>query len=139
MKTVEVDAIELFKKLPGHERHYASRSEYLFKALQPGLEDLLFLGNSYEGLFERFEIFYALTYVDQAGHRPGFIWGPPGRFGWKGHLGSRSPYADLSEEAKQQGVSWPPLSSGLFGGSAVRFDEVATAFREHVLDKLQWF
>jgi len=125
--------------LPGYENYHAPRSEYLFKALQPELEDLIFLGNSYEDLFDRFEIFYSLTYADQSNRNAEHIWAPPGRFGWKGHLGSHSPYEALSEEAKQQGTSWAPLSAGLFGGSATRFDEIATAFRERVIGQLQWF
>jgi uncharacterized caspase-like protein len=39
---LDVDRLYLFKKLPGHDRHYAPRSEYLFKSLQPDIEDLLF-------------------------------------------------------------------------------------------------
>src|SRR5229473_825987 len=103
---LEVDRLELFKMLPGYENYHAPRSEYLFKALQPELEDLIFLGNSYEDLFDRFEIFYSLTYADQSNRNAEHIWAPPGRFGWKGHLGSHSPYEALSEEAKQQGTSW---------------------------------
>ncbi len=136
---LEVDRLELFKRLPGYESFYAPRSEYLFKALQPELEDLLFLGNSYEDLFDRFEIFYALVYADESNRSAEHIWGPPGRFGWKGHLGSSSPFQALLQEAKQQGSSWSPLSAGLFRGSATRFEVIAEAFRDRVLSQLQWF
>lgn len=103
--------MELFKQLPGHERYYVPRSEYLFKSLQPAVEDLLFLGNSYEELFDRFEIFYALTYADiNARKKPGYLWGPVGRFAWKGRHGlSRSPYDIVCEEAVQQGAAWAPF------------------------------
>jgi Caspase domain len=135
----EVDGMELFKTLPGHERHYAARSEYLFKKIQPDIEDLLFLGNSYEDLFDRFEILYALTYADLSNRPGGLIWGPPGRFGWKGHLGTASPYDAVMEEAKRQGADWALLSSRLFAGSLDRFHEVANAYRTHVIDQLHWF
>jgi Caspase domain len=135
---LEADRMELFKKLPGHERYHAPRSEYLFKSLQPEIEDLLFLGNSYEDIFDRFEIFYALTYADLSNLKLEHIWGPPGRFGWKGKF-SPGPYDALYGEAKQQGDAWAPLSCGLFGRSAGRFDEIATAFREQVLNHLHWF
>jgi hypothetical protein len=54
LATVEVN--DLFKRLPGHEREYLPQNEYLFKPLQSTLEDILFLGRSYEPLFDRFEI-----------------------------------------------------------------------------------
>jgi hypothetical protein len=136
---LEVDRIELFRQLPGYEKLYAPRSEYLFKAIQPELEDLLFLGNSYEDLFDRFEMFYALIYADESSRATEHIWGPPGRFGWKGHLGTRSPYQALLEEARQQGSLWGPLSAGMFRGSADRFDAIAKAFHDRVLSQLQWF
>ena len=55
------------------------RSEYLYKALQPTLEDLLMLGRRYETLFDRFEVLLALEYADVSGTR----WAPPGRYAWK--------------------------------------------------------
>ncbi|MCC8955044.1 hypothetical protein H8B02_16830, partial [Bradyrhizobium sp. Pear77] len=50
-----------FKKLPGRERQYVPRSEHLHQLIGPLLEDLLFLGQSYDPLFDRFELFLALT------------------------------------------------------------------------------
>jgi hypothetical protein len=46
IRTVEAmtEIGDVFKTIPGHERQYAARSEYLFKILQPDLEDLLFWG-----------------------------------------------------------------------------------------------
>jgi len=73
---------EQFKRLPGHEKQYVPRSEYLFKLLQPSLEDALFLGRTYESTFDRFEILLALTFADiREPKRGGDVWGPPGRFG----------------------------------------------------------
>jgi hypothetical protein len=103
--------------------------------LQPPLEDLLFLGRSYESLFDRFEILLALCYAD-AENRP---WGPPGRFGWKhsrGHGGN--PYDALLVEAREQRDEWPPVKAGLFKRSSARFLEIANAYKE-TLDKLNWW
>lgn len=137
---LEVERSDIFKRLPGHERQFTPRSEYLFTALQPELEDLLFLGNSYEELFDRFEVFYALVYADMTQRDLGRIWGPPGRFGWKGIRGhSGDPYQSLLDEANQRGSSWPPLAAGLFGGSLERFNEIATSYREKLLKALPWY
>ena len=136
---LEVDRLELFKRLPGYEKYYTPRSEYLFKSLQPEIEDLLFLGSAYEDLFDRFEILYALTYADFKERRSQYVWGPVGRFGWKGRHGvGRNPYNALLEEARQQGSSWPPLASGLLSGSVDRFNEIAKAYGE-ILSRLPWF
>ncbi len=115
-----------FKVLPGHERHYVPRSEHLFKSLQPSLEDLLFLGRSYESLFDRFEVFLALIYVDTTDRQ----WGPPGRFAWKySQRLSENPFTELIEEAKKYRDMWTPLKVGFFKGSYKRFQEIADSYK----------
>lgn len=130
----------IFKILPGHENHYVPRSEYLFKLLQPSLEDILFLGKRYEDYFDRFEIFLALVYADLTTKKNHHLWGPIGRFGWKYHSSepSRNPYIRLLEEAKSMKDNWPPLKAGLFSGSFTRFEEIATGFQERIA-RLGWF
>jgi hypothetical protein len=135
---LEVDRMEIFKHLPGHEKNFTPRSEYLFKRLQPELEDLLFLGNSYEDLFDRFEMFYALTYADVESKDLSYIWGPPGRFAWKGRHGiSPDPYSALMTEAAEKQSSWAPFAAGMFRGSFDRFNEVATAYRDTILKSVR--
>jgi hypothetical protein len=135
---LEVDRMELFKRLPGHEKNFTPRSEYLFKRLQPELEDLLFLGNSYEELFDRFEMFYALTYADIESKDLSRIWAPPGRFAWKGRHGiSPDPYSALMTEAAEQRSSWGPFATRMFRGSFDRFNEIATAYRDNVLNSVR--
>ncbi len=137
---LEVDRSGAFKTLPGYERNYVPRSEYLFKTIQPAIEDVLFLGRSYEELFDRFEILYALTYADIQDRKGNHFWGPPGRFGWKTSRGQQgSPYSALLEEAGNFGDAWPPVRSGLFGGSVERFKEVARRYDTDLLSKLGWF
>ncbi|MFO0985032.1 MAG: hypothetical protein U1E76_25435 [Planctomycetota bacterium] len=92
----------LFKLLPGHERNYVPKSEYLFKVVQPRLDDLLFLGSSYERLFDRFEVFQALAHADfmSRGKEYPNVWGPLGRYAWKHRRGLQSPFNDVVTEAR---------------------------------------
>lgn len=128
---------DMFKLLPDHKQHYVPHSEYLFKTLQPTLDDLLFLGRNYEAAFDRFEVLLALVYADL--HKPKYkrIWGPPGRFGWKyrSRLPDSSPFIAIVGEAAGQQDDWPPLKAGLFGASYERFSEVASKYKEEILDQ----
>ena len=47
---------DAFKALPGMANRYVPRSEHQLAALQPIVEDHLFLGRSYQDLFDQFEI-----------------------------------------------------------------------------------
>ena len=127
------DIEDVFKQLPGHDRHYVPRSEHLRERQQQLLEDLLFLGRTYDRYFDRFEIFLALTYADATE----INWGPPGRFAWKLRSTSMSPYVELMEEAKRMGDNWPPVRAGLFKGSTKRFLEIADGYKQR-LDSLGW-
>lgn len=126
---------DTFRLLPGHERNYVPRSEHLFKTLQPVLEDLLLLGRAYEQFFDEFEVLLALTYADATDRR----WGPPGRFGWKQRWHSENPFTQVIEEAQKKGNAWGPLQAGLFQGSTEQFSKTAEAYKEAVLNKLQWY
>ena len=137
-EVLELDRMELFKRLPGYEKFYTPRSEYLFKVLQAPVEDLLFLGSSYEEIFDRFEIFYALSYVDLQTKRSGPTWAPLGRFAWKGRHGTDT-FNSMVEEATQSGDNWEPLSAGFFGHSIDHFKKISTAFREDLLNQLNWW
>ena len=133
------DLDDAFKRLPGHERQYVPRSEYLFKLLQPGLDDLLFLGRDYEQMFDRFEVFLALVYAELEYNPDNRVWGPLGRFGWKytsrGRAGNV--YSEIVKEANTFKSEWPPLKAGLFSGSIDRFLEVSTKFEE-LMKGLKW-
>ncbi len=114
------DNFNVFKIFPGHEKNYVPRSEYIFKLLQPELEEELYLGNSYEFLFDRFEMFLALVYADVTDSD----WGPIGRFGWKTKRGREKIYEHLLKEADQERNNWPPFKAGLFRSSCERFKQV---------------
>jgi len=133
------DVYEAFKLLPGLERKYTPWSEYFFKTVQAPLEDLFFLGTAYEYLFDRFELLYALVYVDLHDPKLEDAWGPPGRFAWKYRASfGRDPFSLLVAEAREAGDKWPPLAQGFFQGSLERFSAVADAFQKRLLNHLQW-
>lgn len=128
------DVRDAFKILPGHERQYVPQSEYLFKRLQPQLDDLLFLGGDYEQYFDRFEILLALVQAHSAPYGA-FL----GRFAWKySSRRSDNPFGKLVSEADLRGDAWPPLQAGLFDGSHRIFTEVATKFAKS-LAQLHWW
>lgn len=137
---LELERTNIFKTLPGYERLYVPKSEYLFKALQPVLDDLLFLGNSYEPMFDRFEAFLALAYADLDSGERDRVWGPPGRFAYKHRDRDHDSgaYYELVNEAKTQGENWPPLKAGFFKGSYERFQEISAEY-EKLIGRLNWF
>lgn len=116
------------------------KNEYIFKALQPVIDDLLFLGNSYEAIFDKFETFLALVYADLNSKEDGRVWGPPGRFAYKhrDRGGEGSPFFELVTEAKNKGDNWAPLQAGFFGGSLERFNKISTEYEE-LISRLSWF
>jgi len=127
------DLRDAFKTLPGHERQYVPQSEYLFKRIQPQLDDLLFLGSDYEQYFDQFEIFLSLVHAQSAPYGA-FL----GRFAWKfSSRGSDSPFLKLVAEADEYGDTWPPLQAGLFGGSHQTFTDTASKLIE-MLKGLHW-
>jgi len=130
--------LEAFKRIPGHERHYTPMSEYLFKVLQPHLDDTLFLGKNYESSFDEFEVLFALACADDLISKGKHIWGPVGRFGWKNSHGSSSPLSQVIRAAQEQKQSWPPLKAGLFGGSIDRFEKVALDYLK-IIQGLNWY
>ncbi len=146
----EMDRANIFKNIPNFERMYTPRSEYLFKVVQPNIEDLLFLGASYEDCFDTFEVFCALQFADirhmnemkrnKIEADKSRVWGPPGRFAWK----SRSEDGDeiiqrLISEAQIAKENWAPLKAGMFMGSSARFLYIADRYQKDVLQKLNWY
>ncbi|MFA0630172.1 caspase domain-containing protein [Vibrio sp. 10N.222.49.A3] len=131
---------EVFKRIPEYDRKYTPLSEYLFKIVQPDLDDLFFLSRGYEALFDEFEVLFALVAADLEERRSGSVYGPIGRFGWKGQRGGRdSPFQKLLDEANLHKEKWGPIQAGMFGGSYERFDEIANRYKNEVLANLQWY
>lgn len=134
---LELTRNDIFKRIPGHDNQYTPLSEYLFKLLQPSLDDILFLGIGYESAFDEFEVLYALVVADLRKQNNGYSWGPIGRFGWKQQRRSNSPFNKICSDAEALKNEWPPIVAGMFGGDYDRFTDVANDFRE-TLNKLHW-
>lgn len=137
--TVELTRADAFKFIPGHERHYVPESEYLFGSLQPVVDDVLFVGQRFEPLFDRYEVFHALVMADlteKAGRR---AWGPLGRFGWKYNSlrVEENPFVNVVNEAEEKKQEWAPLRAGLFDGSYERFAFVVGEYARLLRD-LHW-
>ncbi len=123
------DCDGLFKKIPGHEKKYVPRSEYIYENLQANLENIVFLGQSYEHLFDIYELFQMFAYADLADV---LDWGPIGRFAWKHRRGRDTVVTDFIENAKKQGSNWPPIKAGLFKSDINRFNKIA----DHLMTRL---
>lgn len=123
---------EIFKMIPEYENNRVATSKYMFETIKPILEDTLFLGKSYETLFDRFEIFFVLVYADI---NTNGIYGPTGRFIYKfksryGIESKNNPFNELINEANQKKENWDPLKAGFFSGSYERFIEVANNYKK---------
>lgn len=135
---LELARADTFKQLPGHERHYTPMSEYLFKIIQPRLDDILFIGKNYERSFDEFEVLFALTVADIRKQQGKSLWGPIGRFGWKQQRNDNGPLTRIVTEARNKGTDWEPIKAGLFGGKPERFNDVATEFQQ-IVSRLNWW
>jgi uncharacterized caspase-like protein len=129
---------DIFKLLPGHERQYVPLSEYLYKILQPKLDDILFISKHYERAFDEFEVLFALAAIDLRRQNEGLSSTSIGRFGWKHANQENGPFARLVHEAETAGEKWLPINSGLFGGSLQRFKDAAVDL-EKILAQLRWY
>jgi hypothetical protein len=134
---VEFTRDGLFKNLPGHEQNYVPMSEYLFKQIQPLLDDILFIGKNYEPAFDEFEVMLGLTVCYQNHKRSaGYAWGPMGRFGYK-YRSHNSPFKRIMERAKLEKENWEPIKQGMFDGDYKAFIISAEKFEEMV-SKQPW-
>ena len=128
------DIHDAFKWIPDKEDKHVPRSEHLFEILAPTIEELLFIGKSYERLFDDFEVYSALVYA----YVMKKDWGPIGRFGWKYNRGELdNPFNRIVEEAKEAKEEWPPLKVGMFNGSLKSFLEVSEALGKR-FSRLYW-
>jgi uncharacterized caspase-like protein len=135
---LDLNRMNVFKQIPGHENQYTPLSEYLFKLLQPRLDDALFVGRTYEASFDEFEVFFALVIADSHKQTRDYVWGPVGRFGWKESGNENGPLARVVRSARKEGADWPPLRAGLFGGDPARFLAVAEEY-VGIVKKLGWW
>lgn len=129
--------LEIFKRIPGHERNLTPMSEYLLKTIQPKLDDTLFIGKSYEQAFDDFEVLFYLSLADYRYQREEFLSNSVGRFGWKAKRSNNHPLKQLLDAAAKEKTNWPPLKAGLFGGDLVRFQKITNAYFNCV-ENISW-
>lgn len=132
---------EIFKMIPEYKGLFVPTSEHMFKTIHPILEDNLFLGKSYETLFDKFEIFFSLVYADL--NRKISYKGPTGRFVYKykqsiEYSYKSNLYNDIINEANQKKENWEPLKAGFFDGSYDRFIKAANEYKTF-MESLQWY
>jgi hypothetical protein len=130
---------DVFKRIPEHNRKYTPLSEYLYKFVQPELDDMFFLGKGYEEIFDEFEILFALVVADLKKQKDTHVWGPIGRFGWKNRRLGTSPFQKLRNEAAQYKNNWGPIQAGMFGRQYERFEEVAELYQNKILADPRWY
>lgn len=130
--------LEIFKRIPGHERNFTPMSEYLLKTIQPKLDDTLFIGKSYEQAFDDFEVLFYLSLADYRYQREEFLSNSVGRFGWKAKRSNNHPLKQLLDAAAKEKTNWPPLKAGLFGGDLVRFQKITNAYFNCV-ENISWY
>ena len=79
------DAKSYFKLINDKDNYKYPFNEYLYKFLQPKLDDLLFLGDTYSEKFSIAEMIISLKIgsilYDPEHHN--YFWGPPGRYSYK--------------------------------------------------------
>ena len=92
--SLQLDGAQVFKLMPDLLALCDPGSMSL-KRVQPQFDDLLFLGKSYEAMFDRFEIMLALVHADLLSQSANHVWGPFGRFAWKHRGRGFSIYASV--------------------------------------------
>jgi hypothetical protein len=138
LSRVLYDLQVLFKDIPERNRKFFPFSEYMIESAQPMLDDLLFLGERYEEMFDRFEVMLALLSKDVPNRLV------MGRFAWKHWNDVRQgtnmyPFNVIKKEAETAGQDWPPLRAGLFGGSIERLARTINDCEEILQkEKLGW-
>lgn len=129
--------VAVARQLPGYENRYTPINDRLFETLRDRMRDYLPDDSAYEETFDRFEYLTCLVELDIKISKKNFIHAPVGRFGWRRHS-SKSIVDRVSQEAASKGEQWPPIASGLFV-SLARFQELEAAYRDNILNTLQWY
>ena len=111
----------------GLPRTFTPMSDRVAADLRPLVADLVPDDAAFNRLFDRFEYLLGLVYIDVAK----IDWGPAGRF-VADQYGAGADQA-IEAEIAEAGALWPPLTAGLFGGSAERLNESLGRWRKHYL------
>lgn len=134
-----IEYYKIFKKIKVHERHFTPISEYIFKQLQPVLEDYFLLGYEYEILFDKYEILMALQQIAELDGEKDYLFAPVGRFGWKYRESpyTKDPYKQFIELIKSEGIESKIIKTGFFNGNLGRFNYSDEKLRQ-LMTNLGW-
>jgi hypothetical protein len=115
-------------KIEKSQNHF---SEWTVKSK---FNEVVFLGEDYENIFDRFEILYALQHSHEREKlSESHFWGPAGRFGWKSSRGNTpNPFKYFCDEASRNKESWRPLKAGFFDGSYERFKKIEQYYSQRL-------
>jgi hypothetical protein len=124
LSSTKTEIVGIFKQMPERERQYTPISEYLLSLLQPDIDNLFFLGKSYEYDFDYFELLNSLSIIDECLlENPEWPIISIGRFAWKFKSFTTSRSSVLiktKNEILNEKDNWAPLRAGLFGGEYIR-------------------
>jgi hypothetical protein len=127
------------QQLPGRQERYTPVSDQLFDHLRSTFRELLPDDHEYEMLFDRYEYLFCLVSLDlELQEEKARHWAPFGRFGWRApNNPEQNIVTVVNREMEQEGVAWPPLPAGFFGGSPERFLR-ARAYLLEIWRQLHW-
>ena len=134
----EKDFIEAYKDFVERKdgRYFTPVAEWIFQLNRPTFADQWPDEDTFAAEMDRAEIVLGLLSQDAALTRAGLEqrgWARSRWFGrslWRHRHRSGSPVADLGEELENQGLQWPPLRAGLFGGDPSRAKAAIEAYGE---------
>jgi len=116
--------------LSGMEQRKTPVSDFLVDCLRVPLRDLIPDDEAFQSTFDRFEYLLALVHADQ--NRWAFHdgwWGPVGRFIWRGSYAYEARIIEvIGKEIEAEGLNWPPIKAGLFGGNLEQAKTAKTKF-----------
>lgn len=142
VNTADVIPHDVGQHLPGMERHRTPVSDHLFSVLREPLREYLPDDTQYEKCFDRFEYLLALVHADLYEKLGQSVWGPIGRFGWRGRhfreFGPETIMSEIESDAAAAGDNWSPLQAGLFNGSMERFSRIKQEF-DNLIKDLNWW
>ncbi|WP_370939297.1 toll/interleukin-1 receptor domain-containing protein [Amycolatopsis sp. cg13] len=125
------DFDELFDKLSANRigKRYTPVSDYLHDCLRETFSFLIFDPEEYTETFDKLEVLLSALAIDLGKLPETYTDGPwLGSFTWRRRYGASTAEGAMQAELKEQGIDWPPLQAGLFGGSLERatqaFDEL---------------
>lgn len=118
-------------------------AEWLHAVLRPAFAEQFPDEDAYDRAFDRAEVVLGLLSEDQealaAAEQPDRSWRRGsawfGRSTWRAIAEANNALTEIQVEQRRQGVSWPPLQAGLFGGDLARAQQAATRYAEAFNDR----